>query len=314
MATTTVKLKFQDVLGGPLDDQTVVADIFDLHNINHYQIVIPIAGATDVAINLKDNPIGVYRFELSPTNYQTLQFFLTLPPGGVVARKDPVIFPVDAGRVTGISAPDFGGLNPALQALLQASNISIDGVQPKLSGAALYNALPPKLKACVLNLFVKSSKAKLGDGSNCFDHIHSLVEIDQDRFFGKVDAALLEEAADSPNFHSVDFSLHKEIPPYKLVASFKTLDAEGNLQLTFSRNGTTGNDYLVDMDIDEAQGILHLFEVIRNVFTGLTNPYNVREILAMKGLPPLYTFQFAQRKAANAAKLPKPSKGKGARS
>src|SRR5262249_41315217 len=152
-----VKLKFQDVLGDPLDDQTVVADIFDLHNINHYQVVIQIAGATNVAINLTDNPGGVYRFELSPTNYQTLQFFLTLPPGGEVTREDPVIFPVDPGRVIGISAPDFGNLDAGLQALLQASSISIDGVQPKLSGADLYGALPPKLKACVLNLFLKSS-------------------------------------------------------------------------------------------------------------------------------------------------------------
>src|SRR5262249_48786983 len=150
----------------------------------------------------------------------------------------------------------------------------------------------------------------------CFDHIRSLIEIDQDRFFAKTDAALVEEAADASDFHAADFSLHKEIPPYKLVSSFKTLDGEGNLQLTFSRNGNTGNDYLVDMDIDEGQGIKHVFEVIRNVFTGLTNPYNVREILMeAQGLKPLYTFQFAQRKAATLvqpAKTAKPkTKGKG---
>jgi hypothetical protein len=65
------------------------------------------------------------------------------------------------------------------------------------------------------------------------------------------------------------------------------------------------------MDIDEAQGILHIFEVIRNVFTGLTNPFNVREILAMKGLPPLYTFQFPERQAANVAKPAKTAKASG---
>jgi len=305
MATTTVRLKFQDVLGAPLDDHTVVADIFDLHNINHYQVTIPIAGATNVAINLKDCPGGVYRFELSPTNYQVIQFFLTLPPGGEVVRQDPVVFPVDAGRVVDISAPAFGDLDASLQGLLNASSISIDGMQPEQSGANLYNALSPKPKAGLLNLFLKSSNTKLGDDSTCFEHVRSLMEIDQDRFFGKLSGSLLEEAADSPAFHSADMSLHEEIPPYKLVASFKTLDAEGNLQLTFSRNGTTGNDYLVDMDIDEAQGILHAFEVIRNVFTGLTNPYNVREILAAKGLPPLYAFQFAERKAATMAKAAK---------
>ncbi len=303
MAITRVQLKFQDVLGNPLDDHSVIADIFDLHNTMHFQVVIPMTGETDVAISLNDCPGGVYRFELSPTNYEVIQFFMTLPPGGNVIRDKPVIFPVNADRVTGITAPAFDALNSGLQKLLNSSSISLSNGAPKLSGADLYNALQDKLKAAVLNLFLKSSNTKLGDNTTCFDHVSSLIEIDQDRFFGKIGAGLVEEAADSPDFHSVDFSLHKEISPYKLFASFKTLDAEGNLQLTFSRNGTTGNDYLVDMDIDEAQGILHIFEVIRNVFSGLTNPYNVREILAVaQNLKPLYTFQFAQRQKAKAAK------------
>src|SRR5258707_2829207 len=145
----------------------------------------------------------------------------------------------------------------------------------------------------------------LGDQESCFDHIcrHSIVELDQDRVFAKIDASLVEESAVSKDFHSADFSLHREIPPYKLFASFKTHDHEGNLQLTFSRNGTTGDDYLVDMDIDEAQGIGHIFEVLKNLVTGgLTNPYDVREILAAdQGLTPLYTFRFAARGAAQAS-------------
>lgn len=300
MAQTTVRLKFVDVLGNPLDDHSVVADIFDQHNINHFQVTIPIQGKTDVAITLNDAPGGVYRFELSPTNYQVIQFFLTLPPGGN-ATRDPVIFPVDPARVVNISAPAFNQLDTRLQQLLTASNINVGGgIQ---NGTALYNSLPALLKAALLNLFLKSSKTGLGTGKTCFDRMDTLgmLELDQDRLFARIGADMVEEAASSNAFHAVDFSLHKEIPPYKLFASFKTLDAEGNLQLTFSRNGTTGNDYLVDMDIDEAQGIAHVFEVIRNVFTGKTNPYNVREILAAKGFAPLYTFQFAHRKVASAA-------------
>lgn len=57
----------------------------------------------------------------------------------------------------------------------------------------------------------------------------------------------------------------------------------------------------MDVDIDEAQGIAHAFEVVRNVFTGLTNPYNAREIpTADQGLKSLYTVVFAQKKAASA--------------
>ncbi len=132
-----------------------------------------------------------------------------------------------------------------------------------------------------------------------------MIEVDQDRLFAKINAALVEETALSKNFRPVDFSLHKEVPSFKLFSSFKTRDPQGNLQLTFSRNGADGNDCLVDMDIDEAEGIAHAFEVVRNVFTGLTNPYNVREILMVaQGLSPLYTFQFAERKTS---KLAKPS-------
>ncbi len=304
---TTVKLKFVDVLGDALDDHSVVADIFSLDNTIHFQTVVPLTGQTNVAINLGDAPLGVYRFELSPTNYQVIQFFLTLPPGGTTIRKRPVVFPVDPDRVIDISAPTFAKLDRGLQGLLKESSINLDGSEA-LSGEELYNALPPKLKAGLLNLFLKSSNTKLDDGSTCFDHIrktHNMLELDQDRFFAKIGADLVEETVQSKNFHPVDFSLHKEVPPYKLFSSFKTRDAEGNLQLTFSRNGADGNDCLVDMDIDEAQGIAHAFEVIRNVFTGLTNPYNVREILmAAQGLSPLYTFQFAERKTA---KLAKPS-------
>src|SRR5258707_1537918 len=118
MDTTTVRLTLQDVLGNPLDDHAVLADIFDLHNINHYQVNIPINGQTNVAINLQDAPGGVYRFELSPTNYQVIQFFLTLPPGGTTRRNEPVVFPVDADRVVDISAPPFGVLDPKLHQLL----------------------------------------------------------------------------------------------------------------------------------------------------------------------------------------------------
>lgn len=311
MATTTIRLTLQDVLGNPLDDHAVLCDIFDLHNINHYQVNIPIDGHTDVAIKLQNAPGGVYRFELSPTNYRVVQFFLTLPPGGTTSRKEPVVFPVDADRVVDISAPSFGDLNPKLQLLLKSSSISPDGSRPATSGQPLYDALPPKLKAALLNLFVKSSNTMLGSRESCFDYIcgHNIVKLDQDRVFAKIDAALAEESAVSKDFRSADFSLHREIPPYKCFASFKTLNSVGNLQLTFLRNGATGNDYLVDMDIDEAQGIVHAFEVIKNTFTGLTNPYDVREILTVaQGLKPLYSFRFAQLRVASIATPPKQPK------
>ena len=304
---TAVKLQFVDVLGLPLDDQTVTVDIFSLDNTIHFQAVVAINGDTDATITLEDCPGGTYRFMLSPTNYQVIQFFMNLPPGGSVTRDKPCMFPVDPDQVINIGAPPFANLPQELQDFLNGADINNDGSivpdgsAPPTTGEDLYSALPPKLKAALLNLFLKSSNTILPDGSTCFSHIHILREQDQDRLFATADADLLQDAMNSKKLHSVDFSLHKEILGYKLFSSFKTFDAQGNLQLTFSHKNN-GNDLLVDMDIDEAQGIAHAFEVIHNVFSGLTNPYNVREILmATQGLRPLYSFVFPQKKIATVA-------------
>jgi hypothetical protein len=300
--STNVKLKFVDVLGGPLDDRNVVVDVFSLDNSRHFQAIVPLSGQTEVGIQLEDCPSGFYRLELWPNNYQVVQFFLRLNEDGTTVRKEPVVFPADPSRVVDIAAPVFGALDNKLQQLLAGAKINLNNA-PAPQGSALYDALPDILKAALLNLFTKSSHTMLGDGTSCFDHISGLIELDQDRLFAKAEATLLEETMQSKKFHSVDFSLHKDVPPYHVFSSFKTLDTHGNLQLTFSRHGDTGSDYLVDMDIDEAQGIEHAFEVVKNAVTGLTNPYNVREILAVapQNLTPLYTFKFAARGVAQVA-------------
>lgn len=304
--TTKVKLKLVDVLGLPLDDQSVTIDVFSLDNTIHFQAIVPVGDDPDVIINLEDCPRGTYRFQLWPTNYQMIQFFLNLPSDGPIARDKPCVFPVDPEQVIDIGAPPFGNLPKKLQDFLTNAKINRDGsivpdvAVPELTGDDLYSVLPPKVKAGLLNLFLKSSNTTLPDGSTCFDHLDILREQDQDRLFVTVDAALLQQSINSPKLHSVDFSLHKGILGYTVFSSFKTRDTEGNLQLTFSHKDN--GDLLVDMDIDEAQGIGHAFEVVRNVFTGLTNPYNIREILmASQGLRPLYTFVFPAKRAASVA-------------
>ena len=297
---TTVNLEFVDVLGLPLEDDGVTVDIFSRDDLVRRQAVVrlpdPGIGQTKVSIQVNDVPIGDYRFQLSSRNYQTLQFSLPLIAEGVNTRPEPVVFPVEASRVAGIAAPPFGNLDQRLQALLNTSALAING--QNLAGNDLYDALPPLLKAALLNLFLKSSNTQLGGNSVCFDHLKTLVELDQDRLFATIDAALVEETKASKLFHQVSF----DKPPYFLFDSYKTLDSEGNLQLTFLRKGQTGNEYMVDMDIDEKQGFGHIFEVLNNVVAGLTNPYSVREILMKaRGLRPLYLFEFAKKAAAVAA-------------
>src|SRR6266851_8049513 len=223
MSTTTIKLKFTDVLGAPLDDDSVVVDVLSLDNSTHFRAIVPLGGQTDVSIKLQDCSSGIYRFQLAPTNYRFLQFFLRLDEGETTTRDAPIVFPVDPARVSDISAPTFAALDPRLRGFLDSTQLKVDTTT--LSGSDLYVALPAILKAALLNLFTKASHTILGDDTSCFDHIQGMVELDQDRLFAKSDAALLEEAMQSRDFRSVDFSLHKEIPGYRLFSSFKTRDA-----------------------------------------------------------------------------------------
>ena len=65
------------------------------------------------------------------------------------------------------------------------------------------------------------------------------------------------------------------------VPSFKSRDAHANIQVTFMTHTDTGA-MAADIDIDEASGIEHGFEVIKNaVFRRRTNPYLIREFMAI---------------------------------
>ena len=53
-----------------------------------------------------------------------------------------------------------------------------------------------------------------------------------------------------------------------------------------------GDDCVVDMDIDDAAGLAHVFQVLRNALTDRpTHPYDIHQILiAYQRLDPGYSF------------------------
>ena len=59
--------------------------------------------------------------------------------------------------------------------------------------------------------------------------------------------------------------------------SFKTQDRYGDLQLTFCvRDG----EWRADVDIDDAGGVEHVFQVLGNALSGKpTHPYNIHQLL-----------------------------------
>lgn len=226
------------------------------------------------------SPDPLYRVTVWPTRYRPCQFFIALKEGRTVARK--LIFPVQPSKVRGIQAPPYSNLSESLRRIMDR---------------AFYAALDPIRKACLLNLAAKTSATLLGDGRSLLDHLDGLLKIAQDRLLATTHAALEEEAAHSQLFHEASGVLHQPPAGYHRTRSFKTRDAHGSLQLTFFRRGESGDVYTVDADIDEAGGIDHLFEVVRNALTRKTHPYDVREILiAAQGLDPGYSFVFTSQR------------------
>ncbi|MGH9667164.1 MAG: hypothetical protein ACRD9L_22295 [Bryobacteraceae bacterium] len=287
-----LKLTLTDAAGNDLNDQITV-DLFSQQSSKQYQASQRIARNIQIdGIDIAGGPL--YRVMVTPANHRTIQFFLMLSEGKTSVFSAPA--PVDPGKVVSISAPVFDRLPVKARQMLNEAQIPLfnDGAGGYLQGLPLYAALDryPLLKACYLNIVSKSAQTNLPDNQTCIDHYAGLVRIEQDRLFLRTKAALVEETAHSNSFHQVSAALHDPLPGYSIMSSFKTFDRYGNLQLTFQRRGATGDDYAVDVDIDDAQGVEHLFQVLRNSVNGPTNPYDIHDILLQQAPPVVAGYEF----------------------
>lgn len=295
-----LKLTLTDAAGNDLDDHITV-DLFSQQTSRQYQAIQRIAREIQIdGIDISGGPL--YRVMVTPANHRIIQFFVMLSEGKPVEFSAPV--PVDPQKVVSINAPVYDRLPAKAQAMLNEAEIPRfnDGAGGFLRGLTLYAALDqyPLLKACFLNIVAKAGNTTLPDGRTCLDYFAGLVRVEQDRLFLKTTAALVEETAHSNSFHPVSAALHEPLPGFSMVSSFKTFDRYGNLQLTFQRRGATGDDYAVDVDIDDAQGVEHIFQVLRNSVNGPTNPYDIRDILLQQvpQVVPGYEFAFATAAAS----------------
>lgn len=242
-------------------------------------------------------PLGtMYTIQIFTRRHQTDGFFCRVAPenGEQITRR----LLVDPDRVTGIAAPAFSALPRRTQSILE--NSAIDQMQDPdapghlLKGEALYNRFSDRQKACLLNVAAKASHPS---SRNVWDFVEALRRVEQDRVFALVRPDCLDAVRSSERFEHAPGLLHQPMPHYDLEPSFKTRDAHANLQVTFMRQG---NQWAADIDIDEASGFGHAFEVVRNTFGGPTEPYQVRELLLLyppnpEEFPapdPGYTFRF----------------------
>jgi hypothetical protein len=217
---------------------------------------------------------------------------VNIPPDGNSAAV--ITLPVNPKKVIRVEFPPFGAAGIAADAWkLLESSPQVLNFSGKI-GKVLYDALDDIRKAGFLNLVAKANRTRFpaqeGEPPSVLSFIQEVTELRGDRFFALVRPELRSATIHSVQqevFHEVSEALHAPPAGFTRDRSFKTLDHFGNLQLSFF-TGADGK-IAMDMDIDDAQGFDHLFQVVGNLFGGPTHPFNIHEILiASQELDPGY--------------------------
>jgi hypothetical protein len=272
--TVRLRLDLKDVYGKALGEKT---DII-LRNQGLSQVKRVSANASTIIeiAGLFGAPQGLYRMEIDPPSYQCVSQFVNLKASGTTSIG--LTLPIDPRKVKRLRFPSFSSLNPDLRRLLESSERVLSFLGNK--GKALYDSLDDIRRAGLLNIAVKTGATTLTNERTVLSYIDELQEVRGDRFFVRVSKELREETKNCVAeglFYQADSSLHHPPPGFSHAGSFKTSDHYGNLQLTFF---TKEDNWVADVDIDDAGGIEHVFQVLRNRLSGQpTHPYNIHEIL-----------------------------------
>lgn len=220
---------------------------------------------------------GVYSVQVFPIRHRPVGRFVQVIEGKTVQQT--FVLPIDPKHVEKVKFPDYDCLPEDLKRVLEDSQVEgYDGAR----GAILYQALDDIRRAGLLNLYWKMKATRFEDGRDVFSYISSLHRLRGDRFFARVEKELRDQVKNSVHshlFHKVSGIMHTPPPEFELIDSFKTQDRYGNLQLTFFNRPKT-LEFIVDSDIDDAQGIGHIFQVLSHALIGSkTHPYDIHQIL-----------------------------------
>jgi len=249
-------------------------------------------------ISCHDGLGTLYAVRLNGDGYKPYSFFQLMKPGTAnLPSEARVRLMVNPKKVGSIIAPAFADLpatfRRALERAVMVALAAEDRDLVGLNGVALYGAMGPLRKASLLNLVAKGLH---GSSDRIASFVRSPAVLRQDRCFAEVDPALHAKLSRSDTFKSAPGALHKPPGGFVLTNSFKSRDPHANLQVTFMQQ--IDSDVMwADIDIDEASGFEHGFEVIRNALVdGRTNPYLVRELLLLaldhQPIDPGYDFVF----------------------
>jgi hypothetical protein len=303
MPNGSLTFEVTNARGGPLSGRLNIELDPHEHSVggDDMEVTFNVQGHTSFEISnisCNDGPGTLYAVRLSADGFKPYAFLQLMKSGTKnLPSEARVQLMANPKKVDGITAAAFGDLPPnfrrGLERAVMIELAAEDRDLVGLSGAALYDAMGPLRKASLLNLVAKGRHLSA-------DRIASFVRapaiLRQDRCFAEVDPALHAKLARSDAYKSAPAALHMPPPGFELMNSFKSRDAHANLQVTFMRK--LASDVIwADIDIDEASGFEHGFEVIRNAVTdGRTNPYLVRELLLLslenQPIDPGYDFVF----------------------
>lgn len=273
--TGRLELEFVDVRALPLADTLSIR--LRHHVLDEERRVDSHDGRRAIEITgLRTEPKGVYRLEVFGKCYFPVARFVTIPAHGHL--RQTITLPIRPERARPVF-PGYDELDDRVRGVLERSG-QVRGHEGVL-GPKLYEALSDEATAGLLNIAKKSLTMPFKDGADLLHHI-TVLDIREDRCFVDVPTTVLDqmsELVESDTFRTVDGSLHDPPPGFAPAGSFKSLDAFGNLQMTFFRSASR---LVADIDIDDAAGLGHVFQVMRNHITGRpTHPYNIHEILVM---------------------------------
>ncbi|MCU1265566.1 MAG: hypothetical protein JWM21_1884 [Acidobacteria bacterium] len=234
-------------------------------------------------------PQGRYRVDMDPPSYLLVSSSsVNLNGSGITPFT--FMFPVDPEKVTKVNFKAYVKLVEDLKGLLERSD-KVLGFEGK-KGEGLYGALDDIRKAGLMNIATKTAATQFANGRTALSYIQNISELRGDRFFAAVPKELREETKNSVAaglFKKADETLHTPPVGFSPAESFKTREGHGNLQLSFFKKD---DEYVADIDIDDAGGFEHFFQVVGNALSGKpTHPYNIHEILVgIQKLDPGYTF------------------------
>ena len=190
--------------------------------------------------------------------------------------------PIHPERVRAVTFPEYDAVHSELRRVLDCS--TVEGIEGQ--GAQLYRGLNDTQKAGLFNLFAKMFNVGFDERRTVWSFVDRLFRVRADRVFVDVQPPLrdlIKGAVAAERFREVSGSLHTPPGGFCQAGSFKTSEEYGNLQLTFFSSLATPLTFKVDADIDDAAGLGHAFQVLRNWVTkGTTHPYDIHQILVFR--------------------------------